>query len=184
MKYSAVIFFILCLFFGCTIKGSFQGLYSYYNKTRTSQPGLFASDSAICELENQVAPKVYIIKGIDLAKCLKEQEKAFVYIWAPKCKSKYCYPINFIQQKADSSGAELFIVAEYFDSELMNIRYNIERPIFGPDIEYYKSNKTAKYLPELLADIGVPKMNISNGRILLFENGSFVSSFSYLGDLK
>jgi hypothetical protein len=38
-----LIFFTSLLFFSCTIKGNFKGLYSYYDKTKSEKPELLIS---------------------------------------------------------------------------------------------------------------------------------------------
>jgi hypothetical protein len=181
MKMNINFAFILVLLTlnSCTIKGSFRGLYSFYAQTKASRPELLsrpAPDSSICEIKNTDTPKVYVINGSVLKECLKSRDKAIVYIWSSRCQSELCYSLNLVQQKCDAKGLELFIVAEYYDDELMNFKYRIEHPILGIDTEYYKTNFTSRYLSRFLRDLaGITKFE---NRFFYFENGIMKRSFS------
>lgn len=180
IPYLLIIFF---LYSSCSIKGSFQGLKSYYKKTNSRKPGLLIRpiDKNICELRNTGSPKVYIINSQSLSECLKSYEHSLVYIWAPKCKSKYCYPLNLIQQKCDKKNITLYIVAEYYDSELMDIAYSIKSPIFGIDTDYYETNTTSKYLAAFLHELTLT--NGFRGRFLDFTGGKFNKVFDDIGHI-
>lgn len=70
MKYKYIIVFLLlnvCFFLSsCRIKGSFQGLYSYYEKSKNNNPDLFIIPNpikSICTLNRDAVGKIYIING-------------------------------------------------------------------------------------------------------------------------
>jgi hypothetical protein len=171
-----VIFLMFCT--ACSIKGSFQGLYSYYAKTKSKNAQLLIKpdiSTPICEIKKSDTPNVYVINGLNLKECIKTTGKAIVYIWAPKCKGEFCYPLNSLQQKCNIKNIELFIVAECYDNELMQINYRISRPIFGIDVEYYKSNMTSRYLAKFIFDL--TSKNDIRGRLIYFEDGVFNKSF-------
>jgi len=125
-----------------------QGLYSYYDKVQGQKPNLIIkSEKVICLIKQIDKPKIYVVNGKEIKNCIENTKKdALVYIWGPKCKSKICYPLNIIQSECDENNIELYIVAEYYDSELMDIHYNIKNPIYGIDIDYYKKKLSSKYL--------------------------------------
>ena len=169
---------VLLLTFSCRINGNFKGLYSYYNKSKKSNPDLFVipdKAKSICNLTKPNIPKVYIINGMNLKKCFQNKKDIILYIWGPNCKSKICYPLEILQRECDENDIELYIVAEYYDAELMEIIYNIQNPIFGIDIEYYNSNLTSKYLTEFIQDL-TGTNDISN-KFYYFKNGAFQNSF-------
>lgn len=74
MKNTFFLIWVLLCTSSCKIGGSFQGLYSYYNKEYARNPELFEKvlDTTlnICNLQS-TTPKVYIING----KQLKETKK-------------------------------------------------------------------------------------------------------------
>ncbi len=176
LKTNILIVVILVLFnTSCAVNGTLQGLYSYYNKTKSTNPKLLIkidSSKLICSLENDTIPKVYIINGNQLKKCINNS-KTLVYIWPPKCKSDVCYPLHIMQRKCDDNGIDLFIVAEYYDSELMQKSYQIKRSIFGIDTKHYKTNLTSKYVAKFNFDLMGKKIT---DRFVYFENGIFKKS--------
>ncbi|GGW75501.1 hypothetical protein DFQ11_1254 [Winogradskyella epiphytica] len=179
-KYIITIILLNMLFLNtsCGIKGGFQGLYSYYNKSKKINPNLFIIPDplkTICELTKSDTAKVYLINGKDLKKCLDKKQDVIVYIWGPKCKSKICYPLDILQEMCNENNIELYIVAEYYDVKLMEINYNIENPIFGINTKYYDSNLTSKYLTEFIKDLTLQD-NIEN-RFFHFKQGNFINSF-------
>jgi len=160
----------------CSVNGTLQGLYSYYNKTKSINPKLLVkpdSSILICELENPKTPKVFVISGDKLKKCISNNN-VLVYIWPPKCKSKVCYPLHILQKKCDEKNIDLFIVAEYYDNELMQQNYAIKRPVFGIDTKYYKTNLTSKYVAKFNLDL-IGKKDITD-RFIYFENGIYIKS--------
>lgn len=167
----------------CSIQGNVRGLYSDYAKTKTSNPELLVKfpGSSICEIRNSDTPKVYVINASALKECLKSRDKAIVYIWSSRCPSKFCYSLNLVQQRCDAKGVELFIVAEYYDDELMSFKYRIDHPILGIDTEYYKTNFTSKYMSRFLMDLA--SVSKFEGRFFYFENGIMKRSFSAIEEI-
>lgn len=177
------LFFAISVFLmlSCSINGSFQGLYSYHKKTKKSSPYLLVKTNSwdsICSLSKNDVGKIYVINGADLRECLEnKKEDAILYIWGPKCKSPVCYPLNVLQQICDENKLELYIIAEYYDAELMQMDYIIERPIFGIDTEFYKTNLTSKYLSRFLGDL-IPNKDIQElNRFYYFKKGKYINSF-------
>lgn len=180
--FPGIIILMFCT--ACSIKGSFQGLYSYYSKTKSQDPQLLIvpdTSTSLCEINKSDTPRIVVINGSMLKKCIKTDNKAVVYLWAPKCKGKFCYSLNFLQQKCDMKGVTFYIVAEYYDTQLMQINYKINKPISGIDVEYYNSNKTSKYLSKFIYDLTL-KNNIS-GRLIYFESGVFKKSFESIEEI-
>jgi hypothetical protein len=68
-------------------------------------------------------------------------------------------------------------VAEYYDTEKMEMKYDIVNPIFGIDVKYYKSSLTSKYLSKFIYDL-IEKEDISNNRYFYFEEGNFINSYN------
>ena len=161
----------------CRYNGTLQGLFSYYEKTKSKNPDLLVSPNSkisICEIEKTETPKIYITDGLKLKECIKNYDNLIIYVWSPKCRSKLCYSLNALQQICDFNHIELIIVSEYYDSELMQVNYEIKKPIFGIDTEYYKTNLTSKYLSKFIFDLTL-QQNV-NGRLLHFKKGVFLKA--------
>lgn len=176
--------YLAILLSSCSIHGSFQGLYSYYDQVNTNIPHILMHTDApdLCALYNSTEPRVYIINGLQLKRCVKEQKNAIVYIWKPNCHAGFCYSLNALQKKCDSLHTELFIVAEYYDEQMMKIPYSIKRPIFAIDTRYYKSDKTSKYRSRFFADMESPAGK-GKGHIMYFQNGVYIKSVHNIDSL-
>lgn len=172
MKNTFFLIWVLLCTSSCKIGGSFQGLYSYYNKEYARNPELFekVQDTTvnICNLQS-ITPKVYIINGKQLRQCIKNSDKSLIYIWSPKCKGKFCYPLNILQTKCDNKNIDLYIVSEYYDSKLMQIDYGLKKSIYGIDTEYYKTNLTSQYTKLFFEDLDVN--NLEEEKFLYYEKG-------------
>lgn len=159
------------------IKGptDLRGFYSYYNKTKEDYPNLLVKTDSIidiCVLEYSVKPKVYIINALQLKECLNSCNDAIVYIWDPHCPSDQCVAPNLLQAYCDENNAQLFVVAKYYDGEELVQYYDIEKPIFGIDTEYYKSDLIKKYTTLFENDLGA--YDNESSRMLLFEKGKYL----------
>ncbi|MFZ2900218.1 MAG: hypothetical protein WA004_16430 [Saprospiraceae bacterium] len=165
----------LILITGCSVKGSFQGLYSYFDRTAKMQPFIIQRPPGnICNLLSAEAPIVYPINGLDLRGCLEEIEMALVYIWRPNCSSSVCISPTIAQVHCEKSSIELFVVAEYYDYERMSFRHSTKRPVFGIDCHFYGNNLTKKYVTQFLSDlVGVETM--PGNYFFLFRKGSLIS---------
>lgn len=178
-KKIVVLVLLTILTTSCSIKGNFKGLYSYYEKTKKEIPNVLIKGEAnlnLCESHNQ--NKVIITNGLMLQKCLKQSPKALVYMWSPLCKAKVCYPLSLVQGYCNTHQLDLYVVAEYYDAMQMGTPQDIQKPILGIDIQYYKSNHTKIYTTKFLQDIGIQNPQMESGqRYFLFENGSFTNAF-------
>lgn len=165
----------------CAIKGNFAGLYSYHQKMISQNPTLYetldATESA-CNLVKAQTPKVYILNGKQLKDCLQVVTLSVVYIWSPKCKSEKCIPLELIQQQCTRQKIDLYIVAEYYDNEMMSIDYKLNRPIFGINTKYYSTDLTSKYLSRFTYDL--TESSEIGHKFLFFDKGIFKGSYTDL----
>jgi hypothetical protein len=157
MKNKLLILILLSFFINsCTIKGNFKGLYSYYENTKKEKQELFINldvNDSVCVNESKPKDKIYIINGSQLKDCLRKNKKSIVYVWDLKCKSKICYPLELIQSHCNKNNLSLFIIAEYYDAEIMSYKYDINKNILAVDTKYYKSNLVSNYMDKFLKDI-------------------------------
>lgn len=189
LKFSTNVGGIFCLllliFTNCSINGSFQGLYSYYNKTNLKAPNLIQKPTLpVCNLLQKDTPVVYAVSGIDLKNCLENFEKSLVYIWKPKCSSEVCISPKDLQRLCEAKNVELFIVAEYYDYENMTLNFPIKRPIFGVDCHHYSSHLTKNYISMFLSDLIGKKTQYEENQFYLFNYGCLVDISNSLERLK
>ncbi|MBV6443444.1 MAG: hypothetical protein EPGJADBJ_05192 [Saprospiraceae bacterium] len=168
----------------CSINGSFQGLYSYYDKTVKISPTLIKKpQGSVCALLQSDSAIIYSINGKELKPCIEQFEKSIVYIWRPKCHSSICIsPIN-MQEYCNKNRIELFIIAEYYDYSNMILNPPIKRPIFGIDCDYYSTNLTKKYISKFLIDLTGEEITEESNYFYLFGNGCLIDKSKSLEDL-
>ena len=187
MLYKTIFPIALSLFFlGCSIHGSLQGLYSYYEKTAAISPDLIQkATDPVCTLRQPEKPAVFVVNGKELRMCLEPFEDALVYIWTPKCHSDKCVPLDYLQAYTDKKDVELFIVAEYYDYKTMSTHYNIERPIFGIDCAYYGTQLVNKYVTGFMEDLmnGKGSGKEDYERFYLFKAGKMVGKAGDLNEV-
>lgn len=172
----------------CSINGSFQGLSSYYNKTKKENPNLFIKTKSVDSISgkfSKINDFVFITDGLTLKKCLNNEQKSIVYVWGSKCKSKICYPLETIQNYCKKNGYSLFIISEYYDTDSMNTKYNLERNILAVDTKYYNTNLTTKYLSLFFKDVDYKLIyNEIENRYLYFEKDKFVNDYNSIYELE
>lgn len=181
-----VISFIV-LFFCCScigISGELKGLYSYQNKTNKLYPGLLViqqPDAQLCTISKTDIPQIIISNGKQLRECMMRSERAVLYVWQPLCSSEFCYAINVVQRECNKKNIDLYIVAEYYDGPTMNQDYQIERPLFGIDIDFYRSSLCDVYIPKFMNDL-IGRSDRDN-KFVEFRNGSYTRTFDRLEQL-
>lgn len=179
----SVLFITLLISSACSIHGNMKGLYSYYRKTASGYPGLIHEPTAAsaCAFERGDSARVYPITASLLQSCLKEKEEIVVFIWKPDCHGAYCYSIRLLQQLCSEKNIALYVVAEYYDGARMSPDYGLERPIYGIDTKYYRTNLTRKYLTRFLTELIGTKER--KGNFLRFRQGVFTESFQSIDGL-
>lgn len=178
----------VCIFSSCLVHhpGDLRGLYSYYKVTKKEHPSFIQRpDSNLCSIQPKEPIVMYKIRGEELRKCFTENTKSMVYFWIPNCSAPVCIPPNYAQEFCSRHGIDLFIIACYYDYDKMSFNFELDRPIFGVDTEYYKTNLTDKYLKRFKADLwGENSIDESEfGRFHLFESDSLIIIRSKIEDL-
>lgn len=183
-RYLYILIINLGIFNSCAINGNLGGLYSNYDKTKAKNPNLIIKPQtlAVCDLKYTDTPQVYMINGSTLRQCLKNFDAVILYRWSPRCKGEFCYSLNALQKECNNKNIELFIIAEYYDLELMTLTYNLKRPVLGIDTEYYKTNLTKKYWPKFLYDVTSHEQ--IEERFIYLQKGVVMKSFDSLDELK
>ncbi len=167
----------------CQIRGSFKGLTSNREELERTKPNIIESISYNCESSNNKKSKIYIVNGHDLKFCISDYSKVLIYLWKPNCRSKACLDLELLQNLCDSINIELFIVAEYFDLHKMNTKYLIERPIFGIDTYFYKTNFTKYYVSKFLTDLTGKKLSYKESLFYLFCGPTFYKEGNQIEDV-
>ena len=185
--------FIFCLYLtinSCgliAINGSFNGMYSYYKKTKNEKPNLFVNynDTTLKYNSKQNNDStIVLITGIELNKLLKTVNNAVVYMWSPNCKSRFCPSLDILKRKCNEKQIELFVVAETFDINMLEQKHKTVKTLYGINTQYYKTNFTAWYRPKFIKDLqeAKEKENTFN-RLFYFKNGQFIKSVLEIKEL-
>ena len=180
-----LVLLLLIFIASCTIKGDFKGLYSYFRNTQNKRPDLFITLDSSHTLNLNSAKeknKIYIINGLQLKKCLRSNNRSIVYFWDLNCKSKICYPLELIQAHCKKNNLSLFVVATYYDAEIMSFNYELDKNILAVDTKYYKSSLVNKYLTKFLKDIDSKLIYDDLNRYLYFERDTFVNDYRSIYD--
>ena len=171
--------FLSIVLSSCTINGSFQGLRSYYPETVKVNPDLFVyleEDQLICDTTGSYTHKVVIANAQNLKECIAA-DSSVVYIWGANCKGTECKGLNESQEMTSQANANLFVVAEYYDAELMDLNHLIDYPIIGIDTRHYKSEWTKKYLSRFLSELTGENTDHSSGRFFVFFDGKMTGRY-------
>jgi hypothetical protein len=169
------------------INGSFNGMYSYYKKTKTEKPNLFSKYNYSAkndELNKINDSTIVLITGLELNKLLKTVNNAVVYMWSPNCKSRFCPSLDILKRKCNEKQIELFVVAETFDINMLEQKHKTVKTLYGINTQYYKTNFTSWYRPKFIKDMqeAAEKENTFN-RLFYFKNGQFIKSVLEIKEL-
>lgn len=169
----------VCIFSSCLVHhpGDLRGLYSYYKVTKKQHPSFIQRpDSSLCSIQPKEPFIIYKVRAEELRKCFTNNTKSLVYYWSPNCRAPVCIPPNYAQEFCSRHGIDLFVIACYYNYDKMSFNFELDRPIFGVDTEYYKTNLTDRYLKRFKADLRGENSIIESdfGRFHLFKSDSLV----------
>ncbi len=131
---------------------------------------------AISDLEND--QKIYAINGKQLKDCISKSDTSVVYIWGPRCHGSACISILSCQKYCSENNYDLFVVADYYDMEMMEIQNHSKSPIFIANHQYYNKRYCQKLTQLFLKELVGPDFEGQEnelGRFLLFDKGEFVN---------
>lgn len=174
-----IFIFLFFIVTSCLIQ--ITGFTSNYKNVKLGSPQLIKKihpDHLICEAAYSDSCKVVLVNGKQLKSCIQEKDRVILYIWDGNCSSSYCYGLDRVQAYLNEKGIALYVVAEYYDQQLLNAFYNLQYPIFGIDTEYYNTNLIGKYVKKFLADLSIKKQD--SNRMIYLEKGKFVKTFQIL----
>lgn len=184
MKKILLFSLILILANSCVIQGTLQGLFTYQRPYVREMPGLFSKvvdcDSSTIDYKPK---KVLVLNGNTLRNCISGKRDV-IYIWPPRCHSELCIPLNLLQRRCEDLNVNLYIVAQYYDLQEMNVKYNIEHALMAIDNRYYNTIFVTNQLQEFLSDLTEVK-HISDYQKMfyLFVNKEYVRSANRLSEL-
>ncbi len=110
-----IISIFLLFITSCSIQGSFQGLFSYYNKVRKTDLKMMRYSENESFLSSDQFKGVILMNGKELKDCLSKYSKVLVHLWKPNCQGKHCYSLSLLQKFCTENEYEFYVVAEYYD---------------------------------------------------------------------
>jgi hypothetical protein len=144
---------VLFAFSGCVITNT-SGFYSGYKKLSDKEKAkvIFTPPAEnICARVND--NNIYAITGSQLLNCLKDNDTSVVYRWSPHCHSDMCITIETAQRYCDKMKYKLYIVADYYDMEIIERQHTIPGPLYIANHQYYKADFCGKYNKRFTADL-------------------------------
>lgn len=145
MRYITLTLLLICSLSSCVIvdtPGFFSG-YKDLSKEEKQQVVFTPPKDDICDKTND--KKIYAITGKQLLNCIKGYDTTVVYLWSPHCSSDACVTMQAAQRYCDKMNYKLYIVAEYYDMDMMTKQHTIPAPLFIANHKYYKANYCGKY---------------------------------------
>lgn len=189
MKNLFLIFIFIVLLSACQMTGTLQGLFTYQKKALERNPNLFHKvDNCNKDFLSYRPNTVFIMNGKTLKNCM-HNGKSIVYLWNPNCTAEACVSPDSPQQICNRIGAELYVVASYYDVDKMTVNYNLQNSLIAIDNDYYNTIFVKSQLNKFFSDLtGIEKFkyyldkNIMD-QYFLFMNGKFIDSSIRISDL-
>jgi len=153
----------------------FNNGYDKLTDEEKSKIVLVNENESICALEQDY--RIYGVNGNQLQSCLAKNDTTLVYDWGPDCSSDNCLLISAVQNYCNKKGYKFYVLAEYYDMEIMEGQNNSDLPMLTPNHLYYgmtKSDKLNKaFKNDLLDDLDLDKEDKYH-RYLIFKGDKLV----------
>lgn len=160
----------------CSSNQSLPNSSSNYEATQKAYPQLIKSTAVLqdhCKAQYSPTFRVLELQGKELYDCLKFQPKALVYTWNMQEDSLKYLPIEKVQQYCDQQGIRLYVVAAYYQGDILSKEYALDYPIIGINTSYYRSNNPIIYHKNFLKDLGIILKEGQKGQLHYFEYGHY-----------
>ncbi|MES2513804.1 MAG: hypothetical protein V4580_06640 [Bacteroidota bacterium] len=168
---------------GCIIVNT-PGFYNGYKKLSDEEKKsvvLLKDDDSISQLKKDTT--IYAINGKQLKNCLAANDTSVVYLWGPRCSSVSCILISSCQDYCTQRSYKLYVVADYYDIEMMNAQNKANTPLLIANHIYYNRYYAGKLNSAFTSDLlngttlrGREQYN----RFLFFKGDEFIFSKSNL----
>lgn len=177
MKTSVVIIiFTLVIFQSCIITNT-PGFYSGYKKLKPTEQERIHFIPA-----NQIIPDsnknlIYAVNAQSVLNSIQKKDTSIIYIWGPRCHSRYCLSLQSVQEECNNRGYNLVVVAEYYDTVRFKHRPQLVNPLISINHKYYKTDYCQKYTrlftDELRQGKQIPD-SCNHYRYLVFNGNNFI----------
>jgi hypothetical protein len=176
MKYN-ILFILTMLLSGCMVVNT-AGFYNGYKKLSEQAKKsvvLLDKEATINTLKKDTT--VYAINGKQLKDCLSSNDTSLVYLWGPHCGSSSCILISSCQDYCTKRGYTLYVVADYYDMEMMSVQNKANTPLLIANHMYYNkyyANKlNGAFQKDLLNGYSL-KGEQEYNRFLFFQKDSLI----------
>lgn len=170
---------------GCKLielNGSLGGLTSQFNSSyRECDTMYYFVEEAAGICDSAVDDRVLIVSDHNVQLCINRGEELILYRWSPFCSSDFCYPLALVYATCRKFDLTFLPISEYYDNEAMAASLNKGFPLLAPNISFYKTNFTDKYLSRFFSNLHIP--DYQAGRFYYFRDGKFVQTFESIGDI-
>lgn len=161
------------------------GFHSGYERLTSAQQEGIRFVPAGQPIPGATSRLIYAVEAQSLLRALRDHDTTMVYMWGPRCHSSNCASLQSVQSICDKKGYRLYVVAQYYDMEQINLQPLIEKPLLTVDHRFYKSNYCDKYTRLFTDDLRQGKQlpdSLKYARYYLFGKGHFVRAANALAD--
>ena len=120
---------------------------------------------------------IYSINGLQLKKCLAENDTSVVYLWSPRCGSENCILISSCQDYCTKHKYKFYVIAEYYDFPIMEGQNSSVMPMFTINFNYYQTKNYRKNKKLFLNDLISAKFSMKEqgyGRYMIFKSDELI----------
>lgn len=173
MKRSPILLISLFILTSCKLF-DFNGITNDYDELSDQEKMMIMQLSNFENLNNDF---IYEVSGPQILKELKTNKKSLVYVFANGCSSGLNTSLDQIEYYAEEYGYELYLIMSGYSRLEATISQSLDTPLFAINVDYYKTNKSRKYLRAFQKDLGYDNFVAEHGRhgsYMFFEGDSLV----------
>jgi hypothetical protein len=161
------------------------GFHSGYEKlsaVEQERVQFVAIGQPVLETNHQL---IYAVTAKNLLGAMQRGDTTLVYIWSPRCYGRQCASLQSVQSICTKKGYHLYVVAEYYDMEQINLQPLTESPLLTINHLRYKTDFCGKYTRLFTNELRQGKQipdSIRYARYYLFRGSIFVRAMNSLAE--
>lgn len=175
------------------------GLFSIQSCIITNTPGFYSGYKKLTSNDqariqfiplNQAIPDtnknlIYAVNAQSVLKSIQNKDTSVVYIWGPRCRSRFCLSLKSVQEECSNKGYNLLVVAEYYDTTSFKQCPQLNNPLISINHKFYKTDYCQKYTSLFTNELRQGKQisdSCSYYRYLMFNGSHFIRMQKTLGE--
>jgi len=183
MKTLAIGLLVTLFLSGCAITRS-PGFYSGYKRLTPAQHAQIQFVPTNQPVPPQNGQLIYAVAARSLLQSMPNgTDTTLVYLWGPRCHSQECASLQSVQAICNQRNYRLYVVAEYYDIEQINLQPRLSNPILAINCRFYQTEYCDKYVRLFSGELrqGIQLADHARyGRYYLFKGNRFVKALNAL----